>query len=89
LVDDLYEISDKNPSCKWTEIQSVAFDDSKKSLDVIKKILIETQKESVRLPIMRKATCNTSFKDETGKEHHLKAGQVVICDLVRGLTSSL
>ena len=75
--------------CDWTKIQNVAFDDSKASLELIKNILIETQKESVRLPIMRKATCDTSFKDKAGKEYPLKKGQVVICDLVRAVHSLL
>ena len=70
-------------SCTWLDIQKLALDDSAASDEKIKAYVLEAQRCSVKLPVVRKAVANVVITDENGVElFSLKEGQSVVCEIV-------
>ena len=60
FIGDLYKLANNEPddvalACNWTCIQELAFDDSEKARKALTDIILEAQRKSVKLPIIRKA----------------------------------
>lgn len=71
-------------SCTWQDIQKLALDNSAASDKDIKDNVLEAQRLSVKLPVVRKAAANVVINDENGVElFSLEKGQTVVCDIVR------
>ena len=57
--------------------------DTAASDENIKTKVLEAQRLSVKLPVVRKAAANVVVKDENGTElFSLEEGQTVVCDIV-------
>ena len=90
-MEDLYKLAhqkdgnstEAKASGTWLDIQKLALDDSATSDEKIKVYVLEAQRLSVKLPIIRKATAKVDIKDEDGtKLFSLEEGQTVVCDIV-------
>ncbi|KAF7560121.1 hypothetical protein G7046_g4030 [Stylonectria norvegica] len=69
-------------SCDWFTLQRLAFDDNQDSTDGISDLVLKAQRESVRLPIIRRAVQEHTIENEAGEAiFTVKEGQTVICDL--------
>jgi hypothetical protein len=72
----------------WLEIQKLAFNDDAKSNERIQALVLKVQRWSVRLPIVRKASQNTTiqaynWKAKKSEQLTLAKGTVVVCDINR------
>ncbi|CAM1511037.1 Fc.00g085500.m01.CDS01 [Cosmosporella sp. VM-42] len=86
FIKDLYKVAENKPdspkNCAWQNIQKLSFVDDPKSAEDIMDIVLRTQRLSVRLPIIRKATEDYDVKDKEGRVViSVKRGQTIICDL--------
>lgn len=70
-------------TCEWLKVQTAALKDDPASDEEIKLSVLEAQRLSVKLPVVRKVAASVTLKDAKGKERPLKDGQVVICDVYR------
>ena len=61
--------------------------DDPASDEAIKLSVLEAQRLSVKLPVVRKVAKPVTVKDSEGKERSLQTDQVVICDVVSNLLS--
>ena len=70
----------------WLEIQKLAFSDDAKSNERIQALVLKVQRWSVRLPIVRKASKETTIQatnhDNKPEQIKLAKGTVVVCDIV-------
>jgi hypothetical protein len=85
FIDDLYkESTDPSRSGNWLKIQKLAFEGSTKSVKDITNIVLDAQRTSVKLPIIKKAADFCAIKDDKGETlFTVEKGQTVICDIVR------
>ncbi|KAK3938600.1 heme peroxidase-domain-containing protein [Diplogelasinospora grovesii] len=68
--------------CSWQEIQRLAFDDTEAATTRIKQLVLDAQRRSVRLPIIRKAVETRDIEDASGKRlFTVDKGRTVICDI--------
>ncbi|RFN54271.1 heme peroxidase [Fusarium flagelliforme] len=69
----------------WLEIQKLAFTDDAKSNERIQALVLKVQRWSVRLPIVRKASRETTIQatNHENKPEQIKLGKgtVVVCDI--------
>ncbi|KAF4445770.1 heme peroxidase [Fusarium austroafricanum] len=70
----------------WLEVQQLAFKDDDKSNKRIQAIVLKVQRWSVRLPVIRKASQDTSiqaFNRDTERSEKIKVpkGTTVVCDI--------
>ena len=66
--------TDDNATCDWLKIQD---------LDKIKKYVLQAQRLSVKLPVVRKVLYETKIKIGGGI---FEPGQTVVCDIVSSLS---
>ena len=69
----------------WLDIQKLAFNDDAKSNERIQALVLKVQRWSVRLPIVRKASKETTIQATTRdkpEQIKLAKGTVVVCDIV-------
>ena len=102
LIAELYDHAKTNSKtqcpCAWLELQKLAFETDKKSVKRLSDIVLNAQRTSVKLPIIRKATTDrpiTVFKEpkpqaapfpvDEVRSFTVQKGQVVICDIVSTL----
>ena len=94
-MEDLYEFAhqkggyttETKASGTWLDIQKLALDDSAASDKEIKAHVLEAQRLSVKLPVIRKAAANVIIDDENGvKLFSLEEGQTIVCDIVSQIT---
>lgn len=69
-------------TCEWHKVQTAALRDDPAGDEEIKQSVLEAQRLSVRLPVVRKVAKPVTVKDIMGKERSLIEDQVVICDVV-------
>lgn len=84
--------SDATPTKKpdWLQIQEWAFiddeiqeyGDASTAFAKIKTLVLEAQRKSVKLPIIRKATEDVTIRKPDGTSFDIKKGKTIICDLV-------
>ena len=72
-------------TCEWHKVQTAALRDDPAGDEEIKLSVLEAQRLSVRLPVVRKVARSVPVKDAKGKERLLNDDQVVICDVVSRL----
>jgi hypothetical protein len=69
----------------WLEIQKLAFNDDAESNERIQALVLKVQRWSVKLPIVRKASQETTIQatNDDGKPEQMKLakGTVVVCDI--------
>ncbi|KAL8706501.1 MAG: hypothetical protein Q9201_000433 [Fulgogasparrea decipioides] len=73
----------------WLEIQQLALQDDEESDREIQLKLLEAQRQSVKLPFIRKAVKDGVEIRVNGQKHILKKGETIICDIyqaMQGLT---
>lgn len=76
--------SDPN-KCKqsqWRALQAIAFDESDKAFDIISGFVYTAQKQSIKLPIVKKAVKDCEFSGAEGKPIKISRGDTVVCDVV-------
>lgn len=74
----------------WLQIQEWAFiddeiqeyGDASTAFAKIKTLVLEAQRKSVKLPIIRKATEDVTIRKPDGTSFDIKKGKTIICDLV-------
>ena len=71
--------TDSNATCDWLEIQDLALSDND---DKIKKYVLQAQRLSVKLPVVRKVSHQTNVKIGDVEFH---PGQTIVCDIVSSL----
>ena len=74
-------------TCEWHKVQTAALRDDPAGDEEIKLSVLEAQRLSVKLPVVRKVAKPVTVKDAMGKERPLHNDQVVICDVVSRLIS--
>jgi len=78
--------SDRSRTCDWLKVQELAFSDDVESVKELEKLVLKTQRASVRLPVIAKAVERCAVKEvKYGEENTLftaEKGQTVICDIV-------
>ncbi|KAI0469662.1 heme peroxidase-domain-containing protein [Xylariaceae sp. FL0804] len=83
LLKELYGIrpkSEVSKNCDWLQVQKLAFDPT--GDEKITEIVLEAQRKSVRLPIIRKAFDDCQIKDKDGNFlFNIQKGQTIICDI--------
>ena len=72
-------------TCEWHKVQTAALRDDPTGDEEIKLSVLEAQRLSVKLPVVRKVAKPVTVKDAKGKERFLSNDQVVICDVVSRL----
>ena len=83
---EVYNLADsgkKNLKPAWSEVQGLAFKEDKGSLDELTKLVLEAERTSIRLPVLRTAVKSRDFKDKAGETWSVKKGDTIICDIVR------
>ena len=71
------------PKPVWLEIQALALKDVSESDKAIQTLVLDAQRESVQLPVVRQATADVVVKDDNGEQiFRLIKGQIVVCDIV-------
>ena len=84
-INGLYKLAtDDTASSEWLEVQKLAIaNDAQSDIDLTERVL-EAQRVSVRLPILRRAIKDTDVKNTKGEFlFSVKKGQTVVCDIVR------
>ena len=71
--------TDKNATCDWLKIQELALSEDNAT---IKKYVLQAQRLSVKLPVMRKVSHKTNL---VINDHTFKPGEMVVCDIVSSL----
>ena len=82
-MDGLYdsEVKTDGSACEWTFIQQLALENTAGAITKIQGAVLQAQRDSVRLPMTRKAITNHEIKDEAGQTlFRVEAGQTIICD---------
>lgn len=69
-------------TCEWLKVQIAALKDDPATDEEIKLSVLEAQRLSVKLPVVKKVAKSITLKDADGKERSLKKDQIVICDVV-------
>lgn len=69
-------------TCEWLKVQTAALKDDPASDEEIKLSVLEAQRLSVKLPVVRKVAKSVTVKGAEDKERSLKENQLVICDVV-------
>ena len=72
-------------TCEWHKVQTAALRDDPAGDEEIKLSVLDAQRLSVKLPVVRKVAKSVPVKDSRGKERSLNVDQVVICDVVSRL----
>ena len=72
-------------TCEWHKVQAATLRDDPAGDEEIKLSVLEAQRLSVKLPVVRKVAKPVTVKDAMGKERSLDDDQVVICDVVSRL----
>ena len=79
----MYQYASSNPppakKPTWLEVQDLAFSTEKGSFEKLTSLILEAERTSVRLPVVRVAT--EDLKD-LAKKLDIKKGDTVICDIV-------
>lgn len=81
-------VPNKKPD--WLQIQEWAFiddeiqeyGDASTAFAKIKTLVLEAQRKSVKLPIIRKATEDVTIRKPDGTSFEIQKGKTIICDLV-------
>ena len=77
----------KEADCEWLKIQNLALSDKEEDAKKIQKYVLEAQRLTVKLPVVRKVSHET---DLVIKGHTFKLGETVVCDIVSfGPTAAL
>jgi len=96
FIDDLYEAANSDQTrgkvqCDWLEIQELAFKEaaSREEEQVIhasiQRLVLAAQRESVKLPIVRKAVQDHNVMDPVNPKKvvlSIEKGQTIVCDYV-------
>ena len=69
-------------TCEWLKIQTAALKEDPASDEEIKLSVLEAQRLSVKLPVVRKVARSVTVTDAEGKKRSLQKDQIVICDVV-------
>ena len=69
-------------TCEWLKVQTAALKEDPASDEEIKLSVLEAQRLSVKLPVVRKVARSVTVTDAEGKERSLQKDQIVICDVV-------
>ncbi|KAL8785819.1 MAG: hypothetical protein Q9213_003126 [Squamulea squamosa] len=82
LLHGAYEAAEKGKSrrSEWFEIQRLAFINNKESDTEIHTKVLEAQRQSVKLPYIRKVIKDEVEITENGKAKTVKKGQTIVCD---------
>ena len=75
-------------TCEWLKVQNAALKDDPVSDEEIKLSVLEAQRLSVKLPVVRKVVDAVTVRDPEGKERSLEKSQTVICDVVSSVLAS-
>lgn len=73
----------KQPRCHWLDILELAFNASKEAHEAVKKVVLNVQKASVKLPIIRKATKPFKYTGADEEQWTIPEGSTILCDIVR------
>ncbi|KAG8527867.1 uncharacterized protein KY384_006783 [Bacidia gigantensis] len=84
FLGELYKVEGTTNKCRWQKIQKLAFQDDEKSQEITEYVL-EAQKESVKLPIIRKAVEDCKIKKGTTTLISVKKGQTIICNIHKAM----
>ena len=68
---------------KWLEVQELAFSDDTDSFDKLMKLVLDAERTSIKLPVIR-----TVEKDRDFDGWSVKKGNTIILDIVSLTTSS-
>ena len=78
-LDQCVEDPHKDADCEWLKIQKLALSDREDDTKKIQKYVLEAQRLTVKLPVVRKVSHKT---DLVIKGHTFKLGETVVCDIV-------
>lgn len=73
-------------TCEWLKVQTAALKDDPATDEEIKLSVLEAQRLSVKLPVVRKVAKPVTLKDAEGEERSLEKDQIVICDIVSSVS---
>ena len=76
-------------TCEWLKVQTAALEDDPANDEKIKLSVLEAQRLSVKLPVVKKVAKSITLKDAEGKERSLNKDQIVICDVVSSVLSCI
>ena len=78
-LDQCVEAPDKQVDCEWLKIQELALSEKEEDTKRIQKYVLEAQRLTVKLPVVRKVSHKT---DIVIKGHTFRPGETVVCDIV-------
>ena len=78
-LDQCVEAPDKKVDCEWLKIQELALSDMEEDTKEIQKYVLEAQRLTVKLAVVRKVSHKT---DLVIKGHTFRPGETVVCDIV-------
>ena len=74
-------VDSSSATCEWLEIQKLAMLDTPEDDETIKEHVLEAQRLSINLPVVRKVANTEGIAGKAGVTDY-KIGQTVICDIV-------
>ncbi|KAL8693454.1 MAG: hypothetical protein Q9218_001725 [Villophora microphyllina] len=87
LLQGAYDSAQKHPSgsSDWFEIQKLAMTDDDESDETIQVKILEAQRQSVKLPFIRKVVKDGLRIPVNGKEIPVAQGQTIVCDIYEAM----
>ena len=67
----------------WLSVQDLAFSEDKDSFEKLTKLVLDAERTSIRLPVIRTALKDREFRDKYDKTWKVKKGETIILDIVR------
>ena len=67
----------------WLKVQELAFRDDKTSFDELTTLILDAERRSIRLPVIRSARKTRKFIDKKNKSWTVEEGDTIIMDIVR------
>ncbi|KAL8813523.1 MAG: hypothetical protein Q9200_000197 [Gallowayella weberi] len=85
LLQGAYEAAKNGTSAEWFEIQRLALINNEKSDEKIEIKVLEAQRQSVKLPYIRKVIKDEVQITVNGKATTVKKGQTIVCDIYEAM----
>lgn len=71
----------ESTTCDWLKVQQLALQDSPEGDKRIQSLVLEAQRLSVKLPVVRTVAQDTKL-EINGQTHSYTKGQTIVCDVV-------
>lgn len=98
FIKELYEVAEQHQhepeaaanaktskESQWEALQKIAFDTTPNAYEIFSGFVYTAQKQSVRLPVVKKAVEDCKFVGANGRLINITKDATVVCDIVSNL----